>query len=127
MRYSRCAIRGSCWGPLTASSTVIVGATAANYIDAKSRQTVYVYHAKLDRLRPDTSYLYGAHHDGVEPAFAMFRTAPRGRGRYTFTSFGDQATPTVGKNYKPPKGITIENRRMRQRHSRTTEERCRHW
>jgi 3',5'-cyclic AMP phosphodiesterase CpdA len=38
---------------------------------------------------------------------ARSRTAPRGRARFTFTSFGDQATPTLGKKYKPPEGVTI--------------------
>src|SRR5262249_60938315 len=38
-----------------------------------------------------------------------FRTAPRGRARFTFTSFGDQATPTLGKRYVPPAGVTMPN------------------
>src|SRR5580704_2934489 len=29
--------------------------------------------------------------------------------RFTFTSFGDQATPTLGKKYAPPAGVTIAN------------------
>jgi hypothetical protein len=52
-------------GTLDGKLDRIVGATAASYIDAKSGQIVYVYHAKLDRLSPDSAYLYGAHHDGV--------------------------------------------------------------
>jgi len=32
---------------------------------------------------------------------------PRGGARFTFTTFGDQATPTLGKKYQPPEGVTI--------------------
>ena len=70
-----------------------VEANEATYTDAKSGQVVYAYHAKLGRLQADTAYLYGALHDGAEPEFGTFRTAPRGRSRITFTSFGDQGTP----------------------------------
>ncbi len=87
----------------------VVTAAETSYTDAKSGQVVYAYHAKLNQLKPDAEYLYGAFHDGAEPAFATFRTAPRGRAKFTFTSFGDQATPTVGRKYKPPEGVTIEN------------------
>src|SRR5262249_30096918 len=34
---------------------------------------------------------------------------PRGRARFTFTSFRDQATPTLGWKYRPPEGLTIAN------------------
>ena len=60
-------------------------------------------------LQADSPYLYGAMHEGAEPEFATFRTAPRGRAPFTFTSFGDQATPTLGKRYMPPAGVTIPN------------------
>jgi 3',5'-cyclic AMP phosphodiesterase CpdA len=86
-----------------------VDAKEASYTDAKSKQIVYAYHAKLDRLQPDTGYLYGAAHEGAVPEFGTFRTAPRGRAAFTFTSFGDQATPTLGKKFKPPEGVTLEN------------------
>ena len=56
-----------------------VEANEASYTDAKSGQAVYAYHAKLGRLQADTAYLYGALHDGAEPEFGTFRTAPRGR------------------------------------------------
>src|ERR1700735_4231723 len=36
-----------------------VNAREASYTDAKSGQVVYAYHARLDRLRADFSYLYG--------------------------------------------------------------------
>ncbi len=85
----------------------IVEAKPTNYTDAKSGQVVYAYHAQIGGLRPNTSYLYGAFHDGAEPEFGTFRTGPRGRAPFTFTSFGDQATPTLGKKYVPPEGVAI--------------------
>jgi hypothetical protein len=86
-----------------------VEANEAAYTDAKSGHVVYAYHAKLGGLAPDSAYLYGALHDGAEPQFGTFRTAPRGRAPFTFTSFGDQGTPTLGKRYVPPAGVTLPN------------------
>ncbi len=84
-------------------------AEESSYTDAKSNQAVYAYHARLRGLQPGSSYLYTALHDGAEPAFGTFRTVPRGRSAFTFTSFGDQGTPTLGKRYVSPPGITIAN------------------
>jgi len=96
-------------GRLDGSLERLVAADGSSYLDAKSGQTVYAYHAQVSRLRADTDYLYGALHDGAEPAFGTVRTAPRGRASLTFTSFGDQGTPTLGKKYTPPAGVTIPN------------------
>src|SRR5262249_40759887 len=96
-------------GRLDGTLEQTVTATETSYTDAKSGQVVYAYHAKLDRLRADSAYLYTAMHDDAEPEFGTFRTAPRGRARFTFTSFGDQATPTLGKRYVPPAGVTMPN------------------
>ena len=82
-------------------------AATVSYVDGKSGQAVFAHHATLDGLAPDTSYLYGALHDGVTPSFSTLRTAPRGRAAFTFTSFGDQGTPTVGKVFTPPAGVTL--------------------
>ena len=87
----------------------VVAAKEMSYTDEKSRQVVYAYHAKIDRLQANSSYLYGASHDGAEPEFGTFRTSPRGRAPFTFTSFGDQGTPTLGRRYKPPEGVTVTN------------------
>ena len=84
-----------------------VQAQEVSYTDGKSGKVVYAYHARITRLRPDTSYLYGALHDGAEPEFGTFRTAARGRVPFSFTSFGDQGTPTVGKKFVPPEGVTL--------------------
>jgi phosphodiesterase/alkaline phosphatase D-like protein len=78
-----------------------VDAKPTSYTDAKSGQVVYAYHAKLERLQADFAYLYGAMHDGAEPEFGTFRTSPRGRSPFTFTSFGDvkeQATWLAARN-----------------------------
>lgn len=84
-----------------------VDARTVSYRDAKSGQTVYAHHAAARGLSPNTTYLYAALHDGAAPRFSTFRTAPRGRARLTFTSFGDQGTPTLGKAYVPPPGVTL--------------------
>jgi 3',5'-cyclic AMP phosphodiesterase CpdA len=84
-----------------------VEATTVSYADGKSSQVVYAHHAKIGGLRADSEYMYGALHDGAAPQFSTFRTGPRGRAAFTFTSFGDQGTPTLGKIYTPPAGVTL--------------------
>ncbi|MCL2796182.1 MAG: metallophosphoesterase family protein [Microbacteriaceae bacterium] len=74
-----------------------VEATAVDYTDAKSGTVVYAHHGRLTGLKPDTNYVYLAVHDGAKPEFGTFRTAPKGREAFRFTSFGDQGTPTTGK------------------------------
>ena len=86
-----------------------VAARETSYTDAKSSQVVYAYHARLATLQAGSAYLYAALHDGAEPEFGTFHTLPRGRTPFTFTSFGDQGTPTLGKRYVPPTGVTIPN------------------
>ena len=78
-----------------------IEAQATSYTDAKSGEIVYAYHAKFGHLQADSHYLYSAMHEGAAPEFGTFRTAPRGRAAFVFTSFGDQATPTLGKKYAP--------------------------
>jgi hypothetical protein len=72
-----------------------VAADTRSYVDGTSGRTVYVHHALLNRLRPATQYLYAARHDGAHPDAGSFTTAPAGRAPFTFTSFGDQATPLL--------------------------------
>jgi hypothetical protein len=74
-----------------------VAAETRSYVDAKSGRTVYAHHAVLTGLAGQTGYLYAAVHDGAAPQFGTFTTAPHGRARVTFTSFGDQGTPTLGR------------------------------
>ncbi|MFC6158926.1 purple acid phosphatase family protein [Kribbella jiaozuonensis] len=86
-----------------------VTAVSTSYTDAKSGQNVYVHHARISRLRANNEYVYAAVHEGAEAEFGTFHTAPKGRAKFTFTSFGDQGTPTLGKRYVPPPGVTIPN------------------
>jgi 3',5'-cyclic AMP phosphodiesterase CpdA len=101
--HNPCVVLGHLDGKLEQK----VEAKAASYTDAKSSQTVYAYHAKLAGLAADFTYLYGAMHDGAEPEFGTFRTSPRGRSPLSFTSFGDQGTPTLGKKFVPAAGVTL--------------------
>jgi Purple acid Phosphatase, N-terminal domain/Calcineurin-like phosphoesterase len=86
-----------------------IEAASRTYTDGKSGQVVHAQHAKIGDLQHDHEYLYAALHDGAAPEFGTFRTAPCGRARFTFTSFGDQGTPTLGKRFKPPESVAIPN------------------
>ena len=78
-----------------------VDAVTLSYTDAKSGQVVLRATTPASRgLRADTEYVYLAVHDGAQPEFGSFRTAPSGRAAFTFTSFGDQGTPTTGKRLR---------------------------
>jgi 3',5'-cyclic AMP phosphodiesterase CpdA len=74
----------------------VATAVRRNYTDGLSGELVSTYHAQLTGLRPDTAYGYlvTADNDGADAPFAAtFRTAPRGRAAFRFTSFGDLGTP----------------------------------
>jgi hypothetical protein len=96
-------------GELDGSYRKSQNAEQTSYRDGKSGQVVYAYHAKLTALNSSHDYVYAAIHDGAQPEFGSFRTGPRDREAFTFTSFGDQGTPTLGKKYVPPAGVTIAN------------------
>lgn len=83
-----------------------VNAETRTYVDGTSGRTVYVHHAELNRLSPNTDYIYAVQHDGATPDAGTFRTAPSGRAPFTFTSFGDQATPEV--TWTPELGIGLD-------------------
>jgi len=72
-----------------------VAADTRTYRDAKSNTEVRVNHARLTNLIPNTDYVYAAVHDGADPKTGTIRTAPSGRKPFSFTSFGDQSTPTL--------------------------------
>jgi hypothetical protein len=76
---------------------LVVHAIQRSYTDGMSGQTVFTYHAKLDHLSADTEYEYfvTADNDGhkASPFGANFRTAPRGRQAFRWTSYGDLSTP----------------------------------
>jgi hypothetical protein len=83
------------YGTLEGGFGSVVAAETRTYVDGTSGRTVRVHHAELDHLHPNTGYLYAVQHDGGTPDAGTFRTAPSGRAPFTFTSFGDQATPEV--------------------------------
>jgi 3',5'-cyclic AMP phosphodiesterase CpdA len=74
-----------------------VPASTRTYRDAAAGTEVRVHHARLTGLDPNTDYIYASVHDGAAPELGAARTAPRGRAAFTFTSFGDQGTPTLGR------------------------------
>jgi hypothetical protein len=69
------------------------------YTDGLNGETVYTYHARVDGLRPGATYAYtvtaGNDSNAADPFSATFTTAPRGRAKFRFTSFGDLATPNT--------------------------------
>ncbi|MFF0410896.1 purple acid phosphatase family protein [Kitasatospora sp. NPDC004745] len=70
-----------------------VDAETRTYVDGLNKVETYTHHARLDGLRPDTTYVYEVLHDGSDPVRGTFRTAPaRGRAAFRFTSFGDLGT-----------------------------------
>jgi hypothetical protein len=76
-----------------------VNAVQRSYTDGMNGQTVFTYHASLQELAPDAEYHYSVSADNdrarARPFSASFRTAPRGRAAFRFTSFGDLATPVT--------------------------------
>ncbi|MFB7665866.1 purple acid phosphatase family protein [Kitasatospora sp. NPDC056138] len=80
-------------------------AETRTYRDGLSGEEVYVHHCRLTGLRPATTYLYAAVHDGAVPETGSFTTAPRGRAAFTFTSFGDQGTSNLRRTITLPPGV----------------------
>lgn len=65
------------------------------YVDALTGATVYTYHAPLKGLHADHAYNYEVFAAGAPAVAGQFRTAPKGRRPFRFSSFGDQAIPAV--------------------------------
>jgi Purple acid Phosphatase, N-terminal domain/Calcineurin-like phosphoesterase len=74
-----------------------VHAVQRTYTDGLNGQTIFTYHARLDALHPDAQHHYTVTSDNdghkSRPFAASFRTAPRGRAPFRWTSYGDLATP----------------------------------
>jgi hypothetical protein len=81
------------------SPPVTVHAVQRAYTDGMNGQTVFTYHARLQELAPDSEYTYSITADNDAnrhaPFSARFRTAPRGRAAFRWTSFGDLSTPVT--------------------------------
>jgi hypothetical protein len=77
------------------------GPQATSFADGLSGETTYHYHVPLEFLRPDTTYYYQVS-DGASPASTAdgsFTTAPVGRAKYRFSSYGDIGQPTSASKY----------------------------
>jgi Purple acid Phosphatase, N-terminal domain/Calcineurin-like phosphoesterase len=76
------------------------GASAVSFTDGLNNQTTFFYHVQLTDLKPGTKYFYEISDGAAKPstAGASFETAPTGRARYRFSSYGDLATPSWDLN-----------------------------
>jgi hypothetical protein len=74
--------------------------SAISFSDGLNSQTTYFYHVQLRDLEPGTRYYYQVSDGAATPstAGASFETAPHGRARFRFSSFGDLATPSWDLN-----------------------------
>jgi hypothetical protein len=77
----------------------VIHAVQRTYTDGINGQTVFTYHAQLDGLEPDAIVEYAVTADNdrnrAQPFAASFRTAPRGRAAFRWTSYGDLSTPVT--------------------------------
>jgi len=75
-------------------------AASVSFTDDLNGQTTYFYHVQLSELWPATRYYYKISDGAATPstASASFTTAPSGRAKYRFSSFGDLATPSWDLN-----------------------------
>jgi hypothetical protein len=75
-------------------------AASISFTDGLNGQTTYFYHVQLRDLEPGTRYYYQVSDGAATPstAGASFATAPWGRAKFRFSSFGDLATPSWDLN-----------------------------
>jgi len=75
-------------------------ATAVSFTDGLNGQTTYFYHVQLTGLEPGTQYYYQVSDGAAEAskADASFETAPFGRAKFRFSSYGDLSTPSWDQN-----------------------------
>ena len=75
-------------------------ASSVSFTDGLNAQTTYAYHVQLRGLDPGTRHYYQVSDGAPTPstAGASFETAPAGRARFRFSSYGDLATPSWDRN-----------------------------
>jgi len=75
-------------------------AASVSFTDTLNGQTTYCYHVQLKGLKPGTRYYYQVTDGAAEPSVAgsSFETAPAGRAKFRFSSYGDLATPSWDLN-----------------------------
>jgi hypothetical protein len=66
-------------------------AETRTYTDSNNGIQTMTQHARIERLHPDTTYVYRIVSDGETQVSGAFRTAPEGRVPFRFTSVGDIA------------------------------------
>jgi len=90
----------------TSGAQSVIHAVQRTYTDGMNGQTVFTYHSKLHDLESDSTYRYSVTADNDNkrktPFAASFRTAPRGRRAFRWTSFGDLATPVTSWSMSSP-------------------------
>lgn len=90
----------------TGHSPAVIHAVQRTYTDGMNGQTVFTYHARLEGLDADTVYHYAVTADNdrsrAKPFSASFKTAPRGRHPFRWTSYGDLATPVTAWKLSSP-------------------------
>jgi 3',5'-cyclic AMP phosphodiesterase CpdA len=88
------------------SASRTVHAVQRTYTDGLNGQTVFTYHASLTGLKADSEFQYWVTADNdrnrAQPFAANFRTAPRGRKPFRWTSYGDLATPNTAWTLSSP-------------------------
>src|ERR1700733_5304021 len=75
-------------------------AASVSFTDGLNGQTTYFYHVQLTSLEPGTRYYYQVSDGASAPSTAgsSFETAPHGRAKFRFSSYGDLATPSWDLN-----------------------------
>jgi hypothetical protein len=74
--------------------------SSVSFTDGLNAQTTYYYHVELRGLEPGTTYYYQVSDGAPAPSTAgsSFQTAPHGRAKFRFSSYGDLATPSYDLN-----------------------------
>ena len=92
--------------PASVAAARVIHAVQRSYTDGLNGQTVYTYHARVERLRPDATFRYSVTADNdrhrEQPFSATFRSAPAGRAAFRWTSYGDLATPVTSWTLSSP-------------------------
>jgi len=75
-------------------------AASVSFTDGLNGQTTYCYHVQLTDLAPSTRYYYQVSDGASSPSTAgsSFETAPAGRAKFRFSSYGDLSTPSWDLN-----------------------------
>src|ERR1700683_5186213 len=75
-------------------------AASVSFTDGLNGQTTFFYHVQLTNLEPGMRYYYQVSDGAATPstAGASFETAPHGRAKFRFSSYGDPGQPSWDLN-----------------------------